>query len=858
MQTTGVPTRTAFDSRNRNLHKGNSKQFITTARFYQPYLKANPLKRFCFCPFCQSLNRRHWVPRVKHHKSPDTNESSSASTGGWTRLKFALAARFKSFSSRCGSMFSLSSFPGWLIGITWGTSLAAIAIVAAVKLDLSAQLCLSFSALGAMLLLRRLVHRERPRLFFLACSAFLTFRYLYWRTTSTLGYNGLVDSVFMILLYGAEIYGVVVSMLGLFVNSRPLERKSAALITTPGALPRVDVFIPTYNEPADLLQVTLRAALDMRYPRELLNVYLLDDGGTHQKLTQSDRDKAAEAHARAGKLKELAARHGGRYFTRERNEHAKAGNINAALAHTHGELIVIFDADHVPTADFLEKTVGHFQRDEKLYLVQTPHFFINPDPLEKNLGTFGRMPPENEMFYSVIQPGLDFWNASFFCGSAAVLRRRCLEEIGGISGTSITEDAETALILHSRGYHSVYVNEPLISGLQPETFASFIVQRVRWAQGMIQLFLLRNPLGLKGLSLAQRLCYFSNAFFWYFCFARVVFLFAPVMYLVFGLQFYNATILQFFAYGLPQTIAAILTTDLLFGRYRWTLISEVYEMLQSIFSLRAVMAVMLRPRAPGFKVTPKGEKIEEDSISELAGPFHVIYLIVLVGVAVGVWKLIQGYPHQDVIISSVGWCGLNLVLLNACIGVLYERRQRRAVPRVPANLDARLRLGAETVGSAATPVFSCRVIDMSAGGLKLVLSTADLASVPNRGSATLKVFNVAKGRMSNIPLSIRNSFVDASGALVLGTQFADDSVAGLSEQVSLVFGDSGRWREFRQSRCRRIGIIRSLSVVASLGFIHAFSHYRFFFAGMLRNAARPLRATLSAVASFGAFQKQRP
>jgi cellulose synthase (UDP-forming) len=191
-------------------------------------------------------------------------------------------------------------------------------------------------------------------------------------------------------------------------------------------------------------------------------VYLLDDGGTEQKCTQPDAEKAGAARERAAALRNLARRHGGAYLTRARNEHAKAGNINAALTHTDGDIIAIFDADHVPTVDFLEKTVGFFQRDNQLFLVQTPHFFINPDPLEKNLGMFGKMPPENEMFYSAVQKGLDFWNASFFCGSAALLRRRCLEEIGGVSGTSITEDAETALALHARGYRSVYLNEALI------------------------------------------------------------------------------------------------------------------------------------------------------------------------------------------------------------------------------------------------------------------------------------------------------------------------------------------------------------------------------------------------------------
>ena len=126
--------------------------------------------------------------------------------------------------------------------------------------------------------------------------------------------------------------------------------------------------------------------------------------------------------------------------------------------------------------------------------MQTPHFFVNPDPIEKNLGTFAQMPSENEMFYGTIQQGLDKWNASFFCGSAAVLRREALEQAGGFSGITITEDCETALDLHARGWNSVYVDKPLIAGLQPETFSAFIGQRSRWCRGMVQILLLKNPL----------------------------------------------------------------------------------------------------------------------------------------------------------------------------------------------------------------------------------------------------------------------------------------------------------------------------------------------------------------------------
>ena len=189
------------------------------------------------------------------------------------------------------------------------------------------------------------------------------------------------------------------------------------------------------------------------------------------------------------------------YLTRARNEHAKAGNLNNGLEHSTGELVAVFDADHAPARNFLRETVGYFATDQSLFLVQTPHFFINPDPLERNLGTFQTMPSENEMFYGVIQRGLDKWNAAFFCGSAAVLRREALDETNGFSGVSITEDCETALELHSRGWKSVYVDKPLIAGLQPDTFASFIGQRSRWAQGMMQILRYKFPPFKRGLRL---------------------------------------------------------------------------------------------------------------------------------------------------------------------------------------------------------------------------------------------------------------------------------------------------------------------------------------------------------------------
>lgn len=758
------------------------------------------------------------------------------------------------------------------IAALWLLVALVLAAAIAVRVDLAAQYVMAGSAVGLMVLMRTFGYVRPFRVFFLLLSSFLLLRYMWWRTFNTLAYDNLFDFIFMVALYIAEVYGISIALLSFFVNIHPLKRESPPLDMTPGKLPTVDVLIPTYNEPTELLEVTLRAALDMRYPGSHLRVYLLDDGGTVQKRTQASPAKAAEAQQRHIELQELAARHGGGYITREKNLNAKAGNVNEALAHCSGDLVLILDADHVPTVDFLEKTVGFFQQDEKLYLVQTPHFFINPDPVEKNLDMFGRMPPENEMFYAVIQRGLDFWDGAYFCGSAAVIRRSHLDEVGGIGGVSITEDAETAMKLHAKGYRSAYLNEPLISGLQPETFSSFIVQRLRWAQGMVQLFMLRNVFMMKGLSIPQKLCYFSNTFYWFFSYARVMLLLAPMAYLVLGLRFYNASIPEFFAYGLPAMVGAIMTSDYLFGRYRWTLISELYEMLQSLFSLQAIFMVIKNPRAPSFNVTPKGEHLEHDAVSQLAGPFYFVYAAVMLTMVVGLFKLFHANEHRDVIISALCWDLLNLIILNACIGVLYERKQRRATPRVPVDmfgeairisaspavpkvladaiddgatvrLDDEARAAAESLWHEPLP---CQVVDISAGGAQLQFDIA-LAQQIDLEVNHLRVYNRAMGHESLLPIEVRSSYASRDNKHVLvGVRFTDRSVEGLSETVSLSSGDSSRWTAYRASRNQRLGIFRGIALLVRLGTVHAGHQYYLFCKGLMAYLHRRLVAPVLA------------
>ncbi len=632
---------------------------------------------------------------------------------------------------------------------------------------------------------------------FFAIGSLLVLRYAYWRTTSTLpSIDSMIDFIPGAVLYGAEMFCVLMLGLSLFVISRPIQRPQAPSLS-PEDAPTIDVFVPSYNEDASLLAITLAAAKAMDYPQDKLTVYLLDDGGTDQKVQSPDPSVAAAALDRRAKLQELCRTLGVQYLTRARNLQAKAGNLSNGLLHSKGDLVVVFDADHAPAREFLRETVGFFHQDPKLFLVQTPHFFINPDPLERNLSTFTRMPSEYEMFYGIIQQGLDKWNAAFFCGSAAVLRRTALEQAGGFAGSSITEDCETALELHSAGWNSVYINKPMIAGLQPETFASFIGQRTRWCTGMLQILLMKRPAFKKGLTLAQRACYLSTCMSWLFPIPRMVFLFAPLLFIFFDLKVYNATVEEFGAYTLSYLVAALLMQSYAYGRVRWPWVSELYEYVQSIYLLPAIIGVIRNPRRPTFNVTAKGDSTNEDALSSLAWPYFVIFGLLLSGAAVVLYRMQHETDATGILAIAGLWNLLNIFIAGLALGVVSERGERRKVHRVPTRARGTLE-----IDGAEVPV---QIVDASQGGLLVQVPGAISLRKQMQGKLTV----TSDARMKDSPpLVIEIASIRPQGEhLMVGLSFTEPGATAYSTISGLMFGDLGLLREVRRVRQRNRGLI---------------------------------------------------
>src|SRR5438477_12868242 len=560
-------------------------------------------------------------------------------------------------------------------------ALACVGLFVVTPLDLRTQFALALGTFLGALAIGRLRSRAAT-LALIVLSVAVTGRYLYWRITTTAAAEWSVDTVLAAILLAAELYSCAMLLLAYGQSIARLPRRPAPMPADVAQWPSVDVFIPTYNESLETVRATVLAAAAMDWPADRLRVHLLDDG----------RREAFRAFAREA---------GVEYVTRPNNKHAKAGNLNHALGKTGGEFVAIFDCDHVPVRSFLQVCMGWLLRDPKLAVVQTPHHFYSPDPYSRNLGTAPRVPGESELFYGVIQPGLDTWNASFFCGSCAVLRRAALEDVGGVAVETVTEDAHTALKMHRRGWRTAYLDVPQAAGLATETLAAHVGQRMRWARGMAQVFRVDNPLLGRGLMLSQRLCYLAAMLHFFSGIPRLVFLLAPVAYLVFGWHIFNALPLAAVAYGLPHLIHSTGCNARIHGRFRHSFWSEVYETCLASYTAIPTTLALIAPRTGRFNVTAKGGRVDAPYFDvRIALPYLLLTAVNLAALAAGAWKLRMGQGDLDSLAINAAWALHNLIILGAAVGAAGERPQVRAAQRVPARLPAMLRFSDGTTAAA--------------------------------------------------------------------------------------------------------------------------------------------------------------
>lgn len=496
----------------------------------------------------------------------------------------------------------------------------------------------------------------------------LTLRYLLWRSLSTLNVSTPINGVFSIGLFLLELLMLISSTIQLFLMLRVRDRRREAdwlaMDVEEGRYtPTVDVLIATYNEPAFILQRTVIGCQAMDYPHK--EVYLLDD--THRP-----------------EIKALAEELGCHYLTRPDNRFAKAGNLNHAIHETNGDLIAVFDADFVPTKNFLTRTIGFFQNPQ-VALVQTPQSFYNPDPIARNLGLENVLTPEEEVFYRQIQPIRDGAGSVICSGTSFVVRRQALEAMGGFVTDSLSEDYFTGIRLSAQGHRLVYLDEKLSAGLAAENIAAHAVQRLRWARGTLQAFFIKsNPLTIPGLNPLQRLAHLEGLLHWFTSISRVGFLLMPLAYSFLGVIPLRATAAELLYFFLPYYLVQIAVFSWLNYRSRSALLSDIYSLVLCFPLALTVIQAMLNPFARGFKVTPKGIASDRFSFNwNLAWPLLTLFILTAISLWVnfgmcmikGAWM--ETVP-PEVAMQSKGiglgwiWSSYNLIMIGIALLILLD------------------------------------------------------------------------------------------------------------------------------------------------------------------------------------------
>jgi cellulose synthase (UDP-forming) len=508
--------------------------------------------------------------------------------------------------------------------------------------------------------------------------------YLTWR----IGWSGEGASpVAFAMLLVTEIYGLwALGTLAWFSWSRPAAKRPAA---TPGR--SVDVYVCTYDEPTEVVSATLAGCRALTYPH---TTYLLDDG-------------------RRPEMEELAKLAGARYMTRPDNLHAKAGNINAALGRTKGELILMLDADHVPMPDALDAMVGYFD-DERMALVQSPHDFFNHDSVQHYV--VGRH--EQSLFYRVVCPGKDRHGAAYWCGSAALIRRQALIDIGGVATETIAEDFHTTIRLLRHGWESRYHDEVLVQGLAPHDLDSYLLQRDRWARGNLAVFTLpESPLRARELRPLQRLSYFASLAAYLAPPMRLLLLATLGLVLWTGELPMKISLVALAALWLPSVTLNLTAGSALARGYMKIGETAHYELLTMEIYTRALRCAF-RPGHTAFKVTPK--QGTGGGGLEAVRKLHLVLLCALLVGAGTVLRLLDlagiGPLHDLPGVAA---------LIVPLLGLIELRRIGRTLLAVSRRQQRRLIYRFE--GDAPAQCFSehghvpGRLIDASAAGVGLVM-----------------------------------------------------------------------------------------------------------------------------------------
>jgi len=352
--------------------------------------------------------------------------------------------------------------------------------------------------------------------------------FLYWLLTNAWNHKSPITSA---LYFAAELIAWVSGSLFLFTGLFSIkEDKIDDVIEHLNAnAPHVAVCLCRYKESLDDLYVTINTLLDIDYPADKLHLFILDDGFFYQSeedqseqmqglsslipgasrlginaLTSSfqeqkvddvfRKDSAVTSHSwKIRSLNNVKRMCPITLIARKKPQvsHYKAGNINNFLYNYCGQMaskadlpiqfMLLLDHDMIPAPNVIQEALPRFGKKDVAF-VQYPQRFYD-------IGTNDRFYAGNEIFFDGVCQSRSHLGLTPFAGTNAVWRLEALYAIGGFQYGSITEDANTGLAAHSKGFKSVYIGKDMCVGQSPQNLPDAMKQRSRWSQGSIEILM---------------------------------------------------------------------------------------------------------------------------------------------------------------------------------------------------------------------------------------------------------------------------------------------------------------------------------------------------------------------------------
>jgi cellulose synthase (UDP-forming) len=527
--------------------------------------------------------------------------------------------------------------------------------------------------------------RRLEALIVISVLSFISFSYIFVRLfltiTATASWYELLLTSFFLLAESLLILHGIAYMLEVFKvikktdHLRHMDTPLPPLTTHPS----VDILIPSYKEPLDVLEKTLSCCHALEYPEK--NVVLLDDTRYDTFDDEETKKKYKEG------LEHLCDRFKVDLYRRPWR-HAKAGIINDFLHYLQHEAIpkqeylelshkekkdkratpdyiCIFDADQNPFPDVLNPLISIMEDDTALAFVQTPQHYTNDE--ENRVAHAAGM--QQVVFYEFICEGKSLKNAMFCCGSNVLMRTKALLDVKGFDEASVTEDFATSLKLHQKGWKSKFFNTHGTFGMGPEDLGGYFTQQFRWAYGTVSLLksLIKSAFTApRSLTASQWFEYFiSSSYYIVAGLAFTLFAIFPSLYILFNIPTYFADTKIYAAVALPYILATFFFFYWVLKKRQYTIRSLILGQFLIIISapifLKASISALLGIKT-SFKITPKG------SASSL--PLHYllpqIFLLLLNFVSV-IWGINHILFEHERILSyavSVLWSAYHVLIFS--------------------------------------------------------------------------------------------------------------------------------------------------------------------------------------------------